>query len=89
MSAASCCRPPVTSSDSAGPALVKCQSLVHDTCLSQAMDRTLYLNLKREGYSKSAVQNKWTWPPEQTAFGLEQLQNTDGTLGATAIPTIL
>lgn len=53
------------------------------------MDRTLYLNLKREGYSKSAVQNKWTLPPEQTAFGLEQLQNTDGTLGATAIPTIL
>lgn len=45
--------PPVTSSDSAGPASVKCQSLVHETCLLQALDRTLYWNLQREGHWES------------------------------------
>lgn len=36
----------VTSSDSAGPASVKCQSLVHETFPLQGMVRTLYLNLR-------------------------------------------
>lgn len=57
MSAAFCCRPPVTSSDSAGPVLVKCQSLVHETCPLQGMVRTLYLNLKREKKQNELIKN--------------------------------